>query len=341
MNKTKTRVYTKVVLDMTNDDLTVIYSESYEHVGDMAMCGSSGSSSSKTQVVISAEEKKIMNSLYENMEYMKTVYRDNQLPYDLMVVEGNKELYPEYFKYAENQIGDAQKDLELNRGIKDEMASKQLSDIQRQDTLAQTEYDNAMKSQGRYDTAEEKLANERLDMLNADVNGVMGKATSDVAQAYGTQRDALSRDQARLGVAPGSGVAAEQTRKSALDFAKTSALARTAARDTEIKRVDDANLDRSKANWSKDISLIQGGRSSVQNSTNYTSMLNGGFGAKSNTLATTPQGTDLATAAGQATGTAASGPQSTVVPGTNGNSTTNSLIGAGAMLGAGYLASLK
>jgi hypothetical protein len=67
-------------------------------------------------------------------------------------------------------------------------------------------------------------------------------------------------------------------------------------------------------------------------------MLNGGFGANANSLATTPQGTDLASAAGQALGTAASGPQSTVVPGSNGgNSTTNSLIAGGAMLGAAYL----
>ena len=339
MELNRTKIYTKIVLDGTSHNLPVMSSVSYIHIGEVAQCGSSGGSSSKTQVVISPEEKKIMNSLYENMEYMKKVYRDNQLPYDLMVVEGNKALYPDYFKYAEQQISDANKDLDLNRTIKDEMASKQLSDIERQNTLAQTEYDNAIKSQARYDSAEEQMAGERLGMLEADIGGVTGKAGADVAQAYSTQRDAQGRDMARIGVNPSSGRTTESNRLTNLDFAKSSALAKTAARDTEIKRVEAANFDRSKANWSKDISLIHGGRQTIQNSTNYTGMLNGGYGAMYNNLATTPQGTDLASATGQATGTAASGPQSAVVPGSSGgNGTTNSLIGAGAILGAAWLA---
>ena len=284
---------------------------------------------------ISDQEKNILTSLYENMEFMKSTYRDSQLPYDLMVVEGNKELYPQYFKYATQQIADSTTDLALNRNVKDQMAAKQLNDIDRQNKLAQIEYDNAIKSQSRYDTAEDTLSKERLGTLTADVNGVMGKATSDVAQAYNTQRASLARDQARLGVTPGSGMASEQNRQSALDFAKASALARSAARDIEIKRVDDANLDRTKANWSKDISLIQGGRQTVQNSTNYTNMLNGGFGATGGGLATAPQGNDLNASANAAAAAAANGPEGVYAPASGGSG--NALMGAGATLGAAWL----
>lgn len=295
-----------------------------------------GGGDSDSGYKMSDQEKQILSSLYENMEYTKKIYRDNQLPYDLMVVEGNKSLYPQYFKYTSNQIDDASKDLALNRTVKDSMAAKQLSDIERQNKLAQAEYDNAMNSQDRYNTAEERLAGERLGLLTADINGVMGKATSDVAQAYATQRDALARNQARLGISPTSGMASEQNRQSALDFAKASAFGRSTARDTEIKRVDDANLERSKANWSKDISLIQGGRASIQNSQNYTNMLNGNFGVNTTGLASTPQGNDLNATASNAAGAATSGPEGVYVAGNSGG---NGLLGAATTLGAAWLGS--
>jgi hypothetical protein len=102
----------------------------------------------------------------------------------------------------------------------------------------------------------DKLSAEKLAMLNADLAGVSGRASADSQQTYAQMRDALAREQSRLGVNPSSGAAMESSRLTGLDFAKTNALGRERARAMEQQRVEEANLGRTQANWGKDLSLI-------------------------------------------------------------------------------------
>lgn len=331
------KIYDKIVLKMVNDGLETVSASSFEYDGDVALCGSSGGSSGSYE--ISKEEKAILRTLNSNMQFMTNLYKQEQLPYDLMVIEGNKELYPEYFSYNKSQLQDAQTDLALNRTVKDEMVSKQLNDVKRQNQLAQTEYESALKRTDLYDQAEQRLANERLGMLSADIPGEMGKATADVSQAYGTQRDALAREQGRLGISPTSGMAGEQSRLTGLDFAKTNALARQTARDAETTRVDNANLARTQANWGKDTAMLSGGRQTMASAKDYTAMLNGGYGVMNGYQPNTgtPSGTDFAAQMNATSNSAASGPQGVYVPGSGGNGMWGSALGAMSTLGSAYM----
>jgi hypothetical protein len=201
---------------------------------------------------ISDQEKALYSQLTENMSYFQNLYKTYQKDYDVQIIQQNKKLLPQLFEYNKAQLEDARTDLTLNRETKDAMQQKQLKDIEQQSQLADKQFADSNERIDRYDQVESQLASERLGMLGADINGAMGKATADVAQSYATQRDALGREQARLGIAPGSGVASESSRLTGLDAAKTNALARQTARDAETTRVENANLARTQANWSKD-----------------------------------------------------------------------------------------
>lgn len=331
------KIYTRVVLDGTRDGFPIIEQESFEYNGPIAMCfgGSSGDSGSYE---ISNEEKAILQTLNSNMQFMTSLYKENQLPYDLMVQQGNMELYPEYFSYNKSQLQDAQADLGLNRTVKDAMASKQLNDVQRQDALSDLEFDSTVKRTSMYDGMEQRLAGERLGMLTADIPGVMGKATSDVAQSYAQNKDTLARDQARMGFNPTSGVASEQSRLTGLDFAKSRGLARQTARDAEIARVENANLARTQANWAKDTALLAGGRQSMTSAKDYSAMLNGGYGMMAGYQPNTgtPGGTDFASQMNATSNSAASGPQGVYVPG-SGNNFAGQALGAAATLGSAWM----
>lgn len=333
------RIYTRVVLDGTQDSLPVIEREGFDYVGPIAECfkGSSGSSGSYK---ISDEEKAILQTLNSNMQFMTSLYKEHQLPYDLMVQQGNMELYPEYFSYNKSQLQDAHTDLSLNRTVKDAMAQKQLEDIQRQSTLSDLEFNSAVDRTGMYDGIEQRLAGEGLDMLTADIPGAMGRATSDVNQAYNNQRDALARDQARLGINPTSGMASEQSRLTGLDFAKANAFNRQSARDAETTRVENANLERTQANWAKDTALLAGGRQSMISAKDYSTMLNGGYGVMAGYQPNTgtPAGTDFSAQMNATSNSAASGPQGVYVPGQS-NNTWGSALGAAAMLGSAWMMS--
>ena len=108
-----------------------------------------------------------------------------------------------------------------------------------------------------YDANANALRKEKLDMLSADYNGVMGLANADVTQAYKTAKDSLEREQARYGYNPSSGVTNEQDRLYSMSQAKDTALARQQARFAESDRVETGNLERAKLNWDKDLNLLQ------------------------------------------------------------------------------------
>ncbi len=330
------KVYTKIVLDATTDDLDIVYSESYEYDGpvDLAKGGSSGS------YKISNEEKALYSQLTNNMKYFQNLYKNYQQDYDIQILQHNKEMLPDLFEYNEKQLADASKDLDINRGVKDAMAEKQLKDLQQQSQLSGLEFADAKTRIDRYDNVEANLVNERLGMLSADVNGAMGRATADTEQAYANKRDALTREQSRLGVLPGSGIASESSRLTALDSAKTNALARETARNNETTRVENANVARTNANWTKDTSLLNGGRSTVMNAADYSAMLNGGYGVYNPYGVNTPQSTDFAAATNQSAGSASNAPTGTYVQGKSSGGVGGAISGglggaaAGAMVGS-------
>lgn len=324
------KVYSKIVLDMTKDDLPVLLSESFDYDGEVQECKGGSSGSYK----ISNEEKALYKQLTENMSYFQNLYKTYQQDYDTQIIQQNKQLLPQVFEYNKAQLEDARADLSLNRGIKDSMAQKQAKDIEQQSQLADLQFADSKERLDRYSQVEGQLASERLGMLSADVNGVMGRATSDVAQAYGTQRDALAREQARVGVSPTSGAANESSRLTALDFAKTNALGRETARNNELTRVENANVQRAAANWSKDTSLLNGGRSTMTTAKDYSAMLNGGYGVYNPYSVNTPSNTDFAAATNQAAGSAQGAPSGTYVQGKSSNM---SGIGGALGMGAGFL----
>lgn len=321
------KVYSKIVLDMTKDDLPVLFSESFDYDGEVHECKGGGGGSYK----ISDEEKALYKQLTENMSYFQNLYKTYQQDYDTRIIQQNKKLLPQVFEYNKAQLEDARADLSLNRGIKDSMAQKQAKDIEQQSQLADLQFADSKERMERYSQVEGQLASERLGMLSADVNGVMGRATSDVAQAYGTQRDALAREQARIGVSPTSGAASESSRLTALDFAKTNALGREVARNNELTRVENANVQRASANWSKDTALLNGGRSTMTTAKDYSAMLNGGYGVYNPYMTNSPSNTDFAAATNQAAGSAQGAPTGTYV---QGKSSGGGFLG-GAMAGAG------
>jgi hypothetical protein len=321
------KIYTRVVLDMTSDNLDVIEAECYDYRGDVTLCGGGSSSGNK----MSNEEKALYNQLTQNMQYFQGLYKNHQESYDLQVLEGNKKLYPQMYEYQEAQLADSRTDLAQNRDIKDAMADKNLKDITQQSQLSDAEFADSKTRMDRYNQVEGSLVNERLGMLSADTQGVMGKATSDVAQAYGQQRAALARDQSRLGIAPGSGAATESSRLSALDAAKANALTRETARNNELTRVEAANTTRTGLNWQKDSSLLNGGRASMMSATDYSAMLNGGYGVMNPYQVNMPGHTDFAAATNQAAGTAQGAPTGTYV---QGGKSTGAGIAGGAVSGA-------
>jgi hypothetical protein len=331
------KIYTKIVMDMTSDNLDVIESSFEENEGDIALCGG-GSSGGGYKM--SSEEKALYKQLTENMQYFQGLYKNNQQSYDLQILEGNKQLYPQLYEYSEAQLNDARSDLTQNREIKDAMAQKQLKDIGQQSQLADKQFADANERIDRYDQVESQLVNERLGMLSADVNGAMGKATADVAQSYATQRDALAREQGRLGITPGSGLASESSRLTGLDAAKTNALARQTARDAETTRVENANVQRAAANWSKDANVLNSGRSTMLKATDYSAMLNGGYGVYNPYTANLPSGTDFAAASANATQSASAAPTGTYVQGRSSGGIGGAISGglggaaAGAMVGS-------
>ncbi len=342
MNTTRaanvTRVYTRIVIDGAKDGLPVIERDYFDYIGPITQCGKSSGGGGSYE--ISAEEKAILKTLNDNMNFMTSLYKENQLPYDLMVSQGNMELYPDYFSYNKSQLGDAQADLALNRTVKDQMAQKQLGDIQKQGALSDLEFGSAVNRTMTYDNLEQKVAGERLGMLTADIPGAMGKATADVNQAYGNQREALARDQARLGVKPSSGMASEQSRLTGLDFAKANAFGRQSARDAETTRVENANLARTQANWGKDTALLAGGRQSMVSAKDYSAMLNGGYGMMAGYQPNTgtPAGTDFGAQMNATSNSAASGPQGVYVPGSS-NNFAGQALGAAATLGSAWMMS--
>ena len=331
------RISSKYVMQITEHGVSELTDECVfeEYTGDVAMCFESGGDGGSYE--ISDEEKAILQSLTDNMEFFQQLYQTEQLPYDLSILQGNMALFPEYFGYTQSQLEDAQTDLALNREIKDMVADKTQRDIQRQDALSDLEFQRAAynddliqseierndvyndfidqqmdwassyndyaqyemeqakanqakadahydamvgksdelsdlssdllgKADGAYgdyasvimqnDAAMQRLEGEKLGMLDADLEGVAGRASADAYHSYETSRDALNREQARLGVNPSSGVAMEQDRLQAMDYAKANALNRTAARDAETTYVENANLERAKANWTKDLGVI-------------------------------------------------------------------------------------
>lgn len=331
------RISSKYVMQITDHGVSELTDECVfeEYTGDVAMCFDSGGDGGGYE--ISDEEKAILKSLTNNMEFFQQLYQSEQLPYDLSILQGNTALFPEYFGYTKAQLEDAQTDLALNREIKNMVADKTQRDVQRQDALsdlefqraaynddlikreikrnnvyndfidkqmdwassyndyAQYEIEQAKANQAKADAhynamvgksdelsglssdflnkadsaysqfgvnaAQNKLSmnnleGEKLAMLEADLEGVAGRASADAYHSYETSRDALNREQARLGVNPSSGVAMEQDRLQAMDYAKANALNRTAARDAENTYVENANLERAKANWTKDLGVI-------------------------------------------------------------------------------------
>ena len=320
------RISTRIVIDGTRDDLPVVERDSYEYDGDVALCGGGSSSGYK----ISNEEKALYNALTQNMQYFQNLYKNHQQSYDLQILEGNKQLYPQLYEYNKAQLEDARADMSINRGIKDAMAEKNLKDINQQSQLADQQFADSQQRIDRYNQVESNLVNERLGMLSADVAGVQGRATADVAQAYAGQRDALAREQSRMGVMPGSGVASESSRLTALDAAKANALGRETARNNELTRVENANVQRAGMNWNKDTALLNGGRSTMMTAQQYSAMLNGGYGVYNPYQANMPNGTDFAAMSANATQSAQSAPTGTYVPGQKSN-----MSGLGGALGMG------
>lgn len=329
------RISTRIVLDGTRDDLPVIECDGYEYDGPVAQCGG-GSSGGGYK--ISAEEKALHRALTDNMKYFQNLYKNHQESYDLQVLEGNKKLYPQLFEYNKAQLEDARADLDINRGIKDAMAEKNLKDINQQSQLADQQFADSQQRIDRYNQVESNLVNERLGMLSADVASAQGRATADVAQAYAGQRDALAREQSRMGVMPGSGVASESSRLTGLDAAKANALGRETARNNELTRVENANVQRAGMNWNKDTALLNGGRSTMMTAQQYSAMLNGGYGVYNPYQANMPAGTDFASASMQATQTAQGAPTGTYVAGKSGGGAGGVLGGAasGAMMGSTF-----
>lgn len=168
----------------------------------------------------------------EQWSLAKEIYE----PYERAMVDYNMKMLPQMEDLTTEQIASQKKGLELY-GLETEEAKR--------DILANREVKDALREQqltelGLSAPVAEKFYGEALKGIEGDVGRRMGEATADVAQSYKGVTGALRREKGRMGAR----LTAEDIRKIALDRAKSTAFARTGAREREEQRVEDVNWNR-------------------------------------------------------------------------------------------------
>lgn len=100
---------------------------------------------------------------------------------------------------------------------------------------------------------ENQLFQQAMEGIKPDYEGVMGRASADVAQAFDKNLEASNRNMMRYGINPNSGRFVNMNRGLSIAESAADAGARTMAYEREKKRVEDTN-------WNRQLGLYQAKR---------------------------------------------------------------------------------
>ena len=213
------KIYSKVVIDMSSE--TVIEEEHEEYTGEVSQCkGGDAKQYDKEyndRMATVAEEK---------LDMAKDQYgfwEDNVKGLEQEKIAAQKELLPSQTVTQQAKL-DFQKDkYEASAGL-----------LEDQTEASQQKLDALTGTGGK-----QGLIQNYTDSLDSGLNvqDKMGKAGSDVAQSFDSQRGQMTREASRMGLDPSSGQFADNMRDMGTDKAKAMANAKTTARrETEDKK---------------------------------------------------------------------------------------------------------